>query len=66
MLDVLKVAQILGVHRMTVYRLIHAGKIDAIQVGRSYRISQEDFDTYLRKVRTRGGNASGAAGSPQA
>lgn len=54
MLDVLEVAKRLGVHRMTVYRLIHAGTLPAIQVGRSYRISEEDFNAYVRKVRTGG------------
>lgn len=57
MLDVLTVAERLKVHRMTVYRLIHAGALPAVQVGRSYRISEKDFDTYLKKARIRG-NAS--------
>lgn len=57
MLDVLTVAQRLKVHRMTVYRLIHSGALPAVQVGRSYRISEKDFDTYLKKARIRG-NAS--------
>lgn len=65
MLDVLTVAQRLRVHRMTVYRLIHAGKIDAYKVGNSYRISEEAFAAYLKEVKTRG-SSSGGTGSAQA
>lgn len=62
MLDVLEVARRLNVHRMTVYRLIHADKIDAVRVGKSYRISEEDFQRYLREAKTRG-NSSGRTGT---
>lgn len=65
MLDVFEVAERLKVHRMTVYRLIHAQKIDAFKVGGSYRISEEAFQAYLKEVRTRGGS-SGRAGSAKA
>lgn len=65
MLDVLEVATRLNVHRMTVYRLIHADRIDAVQVGRSYRISEEAFEAYLKEAKTRG-RSSGRAGSAQA
>lgn len=66
MLDVKTVAERLGLCKMTVYRLIHAGRIPAVQVGRSYRIEEKDFQAYLRKVRTRGSAAPGGAGSPKA
>lgn len=65
MLDVLAVAERLKVHRMTVYRLIHASKIDAYRVGNSYRITEEAFEAYLKGVRTRG-NASGKPGKAKA
>lgn len=65
MLDVLQIAERLKVHRMTVYRLIHAGKIDAYRVGNSYRITEESFEAYLKGVRTRG-SSSGRAGHPKA
>lgn len=35
-----EVASELGVSKMTVYRLIWAGELPAIQVGRSYRIRE--------------------------
>lgn len=65
MLDVLEVANRLKVHRMTVYRLIHAGKIDAYKVGNSYRITEKAFQTYLKEVRTRG-SSPGRSGRPKA
>lgn len=55
MLTVRQIAERLGVSKMTVYRLIHAGDIPGIQVGRSYRVSVRDFDDYLGRVRTDGG-----------
>ena len=64
-MTVARVAENLGVCKMTVYRLIHAGQIDAVKVGKSYRISEKDFKAYLRRVRTRG-NTSESAGPAQA
>jgi excisionase family DNA binding protein len=37
------------VSNMTVYRLIQAGDIRAIRVGRSYRLRQGDVDSYLSR-----------------
>lgn len=48
------VASYLGVHVMTVYRLINAGTLPAVKVGRSYRISDASFRTYLDRSRTDG------------
>lgn len=65
MLDVRQVAERLNVCKMTVYRLIHAEQIPAVRVGKSYRIDNEDFEAYLRKVRT-GDGASVGAGKAKA
>lgn len=54
MLTVADVAARLDLCKMTVYRLIHAGRLPAVKVGRSYRISSSAFDKYLRQVRTDG------------
>ena len=62
MLTVREIAEDLGVCKMTVYRLIHGGQLDALKVGESYRIEEKDYQAYRRKVKVRG-NASGAAGS---
>ena len=32
---------------MTVYRLIKAGELAAVRVGRSYRVAEDDVDRYL-------------------
>lgn len=42
-----EVAATLRVSNMTVYRLIQAGRLPAIRVGRSYRIREEDVERYL-------------------
>lgn len=46
-LKVKEVAGRLKVHSMTVYRLIHAGHLDAVRVGKAYRISGESLRAYL-------------------
>jgi excisionase family DNA binding protein len=48
LLTVAEVARALRVSRMTVYRLIHAGDLAAVQVGRSYRVPESAVDSYLR------------------
>jgi len=37
------------VSNMTVYRLIQAGDLRAIRVGRSYRLRQGDVNSYLSR-----------------
>ena len=46
-LTVAEVAEQLRVSNMTVYRLINAGDLPAVRVGRSYRITEDDVDAYL-------------------
>lgn len=46
-LTVAEVAQLMRVSTMTVYRLIKAGDLRAVRVGRSYRIREADVDRYL-------------------
>jgi excisionase family DNA binding protein len=36
------------VSKMTVYRLVHAGTLPAVQVGRSFRIPEQAVSDYLR------------------
>ncbi|HET9647028.1 MAG TPA: helix-turn-helix domain-containing protein [Microlunatus sp.] len=47
---VAEVADTLRVSRMSVYRLIHSGELEAVQFGRSFRVSQEALDAYLKKA----------------
>lgn len=44
----------LKVCTMTVYRLISSGRLPAVKVGRSYRISESDFQAYLRGAQADG------------
>lgn len=36
------------VSKMTVYRLVHAGELQAVQVGRSFRIPESAVTEYLK------------------
>ena len=38
------------VSKMTVYRLVHAGDLPAVQVGRSYRVPEKAVHDYLQKA----------------
>jgi excisionase family DNA binding protein len=52
---VAEVAGQLRVSNMTVYRLIQAGQLAAVRVGRSYRIRDVDVDRYLAEQYTQAG-----------
>jgi excisionase family DNA binding protein len=56
----------LQVNLRTVYRLIKAGKLPAMRVGRQWRFRRSDIDAWLdgERVRTPGPAASGPAGAP--
>jgi excisionase family DNA binding protein len=43
------------VSSMTVYRLIKAGELPAVRVGRSFRVRDEDVDAYLESKYTQAG-----------
>jgi excisionase family DNA binding protein len=45
----------LRVSNMTVYRLVQAGQLPAVRVGRSYRIREDDVDRYLSEQYTEAG-----------
>jgi excisionase family DNA binding protein len=46
-LTVKEVARMVRVSNMTVYRLINAGEIAAVRVGKSYRLREADVDKFL-------------------
>jgi excisionase family DNA binding protein len=54
-LTVAEVAGILRVSTMTVYRLIKAGNLPAVRVGKSYRVREDDVDRYLARSYTEAG-----------
>jgi excisionase family DNA binding protein len=49
----------LQVNLRTVYRLIKAGKIPAVRVGRQWRFRKRDIDAWLDSQRARGGAKAG-------
>ena len=54
-LTVAEVAAALRVSTMTVYRLIKAGELSSVRVGRSYRIPEGELDRYLANRYTEAG-----------
>ena len=40
---------------MTVYRLLKAGQLASVRVGKSYRVREEDVDSYLASTYTQAG-----------
>lgn len=46
-LTVAEVADIMRVSKMTVYRLVHAGELPAVRVGRSFRVHESVVKEYL-------------------
>src|SRR5882757_5338585 len=53
-----EVLEYLQVNLRTVYRLIKAGKIPAVRVGRQWRFRKRDIDAWLETQRPRGSRAS--------
>ena len=50
-----EVAAILRVSNMTVYRLINAGQLPAVRIGRSFRVREGELDHYLDERHTKAG-----------
>ena len=48
-LTVAEVAATMRVSKMTVYRLVHNGELPAVRVGRSFRVTEDDVNEYLRR-----------------
>ncbi len=62
-----EVLEYLQVNLRTVYRLIKAGKIPAVRVGRQWRFRKRDIDAWLDTQRPRGERpVTGVADRPQA
>ena len=54
-LTVREVASTLRVSNMTVYRLINAGELPALRVGKSFRLREDDVNRYLADRYTQAG-----------
>jgi excisionase family DNA binding protein len=61
LLTVREIADAMRVSTMTVYRLIRAGALPAIRVGKHFRIRARDLDRYLEAQTLGGGDAWPAA-----
>ena len=48
-LTVAEVAARMRVSKMTVYRLVHSGELEAVRVGRSFRVPDHAVQEYLRR-----------------
>jgi len=48
-LTVAEVAAQMRVSKMTVYRLVHSGELEAVRVGRSFRVAERDLRAYLER-----------------
>ena len=59
-----EVLEYLQVNLRTVYRLIKAGKIPAVRVGRQWRFRKRDIDAWLDSQRPRGGARASAPAPP--
>ncbi len=51
-LTVAEVASLMRVSKMTVYRLVHSGELNAVRVGRSFRVPETAVHAYLRDAFT--------------
>jgi len=54
-LTVAEVAGALRVSNMTVCRLLKAGRLASVRVGKSYRVLEDDVDRYLASTYTQAG-----------
>ncbi|WDZ93886.1 helix-turn-helix domain-containing protein [Nocardiopsis sp. HUAS JQ3] len=52
-LTVAEVATIMRVSKMTVYRMVHAGVLPAVRVGRSYRLPERSVHEYVDETGAR-------------
>ena len=59
-----EVLDYLQVNLRTVYRLIKAGKIPAVRVGRQWRFRKRDIDAWLESQRARGARGAALSRAP--
>jgi excisionase family DNA binding protein len=49
LLTIAEVAAILRVSKMTAYRLVHGGTLEAVRAGRSFRVHAWSLEQYLKR-----------------
>lgn len=50
LLTVAEVSRALRVSKMTIYRLIDAGELPALRIGRSFRVPESAYRAYLGRT----------------
>lgn len=50
MFDMKTVAKILSVSRSTVYELLRTKQLEAVRIGRSRRVSQNQLTSYINRI----------------
>ena len=55
-LTIREVAVIVRLSKMSVYRLVHSGELEAVRVGRSFRVPEQAVARYLRDAAFTPGN----------
>ena len=48
-LTIAEVATMMRVSKMTVYRIVHSGELPAVRVGRSFRVTEQDVNEYIKR-----------------
>ena len=48
-----QVAEILQIHWQTVLNYIKSGKLNAIKLGKGYRVSKKDLDEFIKNYKTK-------------
>jgi excisionase family DNA binding protein len=49
-----EVAELLKVNKMTLYRAIKKGKIKAVKIGKDFRITDTEFENFIKRNSTNG------------
>jgi excisionase family DNA binding protein len=65
LLTVSETAARLRVSKMTVYRMVHAGELPAVRIGRGFRIHRQDLTEFLRAAHQAGAPAHQAGAPPR-
>ncbi|MGE5764441.1 MAG: helix-turn-helix domain-containing protein [Mycobacterium leprae] len=50
-----EVAEIVGISRSKIYMLLASGELRSVAIGRSRRITREDLERYIERLRAKQG-----------
>jgi excisionase family DNA binding protein len=49
-LTIYEIATMMRISKMSAYRLIHSGELEALRVGRSFRVPEQAVISYMREA----------------